>query len=177
MAPLRAAAAALSLAAAAGQVAVLESSRDGGTWVDRGSVPWAPPAQAEVYVTVDRARTYQTHMGFGGALTDTSAINYLLMNATSQRAFLDAYWGDVGAGSLGYNGALTDTTGSCPPAPAAPGVASTLRHHPHHPAHPVGRVAAPRLAGDGLRRRLPVRSLRCSPPSRHQLTGLRQHHV
>ena len=56
------------------------------------------------YITVNRSATFQTMMGFGSALTDTSAINYIMMNDTSKAAFLTANWGSVAEGGLGYTG-------------------------------------------------------------------------
>ena len=76
----------------------------GERWANKGQSQWGPPSGASVLLTVDRASPAQQIFGFGGALTDTSAVNYQLMNTTSRARFLDAYWGrvDTSATSLGY---------------------------------------------------------------------------
>lgn len=94
---------AVAAAAAPGAVSITQSTAAGERWADKGTVAWGPDFASTVYVTVDRARAYQTVLGWGGALTDTSAINWLMMNATSQARFMAAYWGDVSKGALGYN--------------------------------------------------------------------------
>jgi O-glycosyl hydrolase len=100
---LAAAAEAAAAAAAPGAVSITQSTAAGERWADKGTVAWGPDFASTTYVTVDRARAYQTVLGWGGALTDTSAINWLMMNSTSQARFMAAYWGDVSKGALGYN--------------------------------------------------------------------------
>jgi glucosylceramidase len=87
------------------QVTIIQSTMAGERWANKGEANWGPPSGSESHMlTVDRTSLSQQIFGFGGALTDTSAINYQLMNATSRARFLAAYWGRVGAAStsLGY---------------------------------------------------------------------------
>lgn len=100
---LAAAGAVLPLVAA--QVTIIESSSTGEQWANKGQIPWtSPSSNAKSYVVVDRSTALQEIMGFGGALTDTSAINFLMMNDTTKQNFLTAYW-DAEQG-LGYTGEL-----------------------------------------------------------------------
>ena len=86
------------------QVTIIESSKAGATWSNKGTTPWGPAGQATTYITLNRSAIFQTMMGFGSALTDTSAINFLMMNDTSKAAFLTSQWGTVEEGGLGYTG-------------------------------------------------------------------------
>jgi hypothetical protein len=64
-------------------------------------------------VTVDFSSTFQTIVGFGGAITESAVYNFNLLDAATQQAVVDALYGDDGNGtSLRYTfGRLT--IGSC----------------------------------------------------------------
>ncbi|MCM1290102.1 MAG: hypothetical protein NC132_05075 [Corallococcus sp.] len=51
-------------------------------------------------VTVRTAKTYQTHMGFGGAFTEATAQNFFALDEKQQKLFVDAYFS---ADGLRYN--------------------------------------------------------------------------
>ena len=68
------------------------------------------PTEGEVSVFVDPTKTFQTVMGFGGAITDASSEVFAKMPKDKQQQFLEAYYGkDKG---IGYNLART-TIHSC----------------------------------------------------------------
>uniref|UniRef100_M4BQ44 Glycosyl hydrolase family 30 TIM-barrel domain-containing protein n=1 Tax=Hyaloperonospora arabidopsidis (strain Emoy2) TaxID=559515 RepID=M4BQ44_HYAAE len=46
--------------------------------------------------TIDTSKTYQSIIGFGGAFTDASAINFDLLTSTLQESLVNAYFGDDG---------------------------------------------------------------------------------
>src|SRR5215207_1326522 len=50
------------------------------------------PLETQVCVFVDPSRTYQTFLGIGGALTDSSAETFAKLPADKQREFLEAYF-------------------------------------------------------------------------------------
>lgn len=64
------------------------------------------PLETQVCVFVDPARTYQTFLGIGGALTDASAEVFAKLPADRQREFLEAYF-DADRG-IGYTFARTN---------------------------------------------------------------------
>lgn len=64
------------------------------------------PLETQVCVFVDPARTYQTFLGIGGALTDSSAEVFAKLPADKQREFLEAYF-DASKG-IGYTFARTN---------------------------------------------------------------------
>ncbi len=66
----------------------------------------AQPSEGEVIVFVDPDKTFQTILGFGGALTDAAAETFAKLPATKQQEFLDAYF-DKEKG-IGYNLARTN---------------------------------------------------------------------
>jgi glucosylceramidase len=64
------------------------------------------PLETQVCVFVDPSRTYQTHLGIGGALTDASAETFAKLPKDKQQEFLDAYF-DPRKG-IGYSFARTN---------------------------------------------------------------------
>src|SRR5919107_1440663 len=64
------------------------------------------PLETQVCVFVDPTRTYQTFLGIGGALTDSSAEVFAKLPADKQREFLEAYF-DARKG-IGYTFARTN---------------------------------------------------------------------
>jgi glucosylceramidase len=64
------------------------------------------PLETQVCVFVDPSRTYQTHMGIGGALTDASAETFAKLPKDKQQEILDAYF-DPRKG-IGYSFARTN---------------------------------------------------------------------
>lgn len=97
-----AALAALALASAAGYDVALVQSSTSQNWVDLPGLKWGADFPATVDVTVDHTALRQEILGFGGALTDTTAWNVMVgMNETLRDEFLTA-WYDAEAG-LGYS--------------------------------------------------------------------------
>ena len=64
------------------------------------------PLETQICVFVDPSKSYQTMLGFGGALTDSSAETFAKIPADKQREFLDAYY-DREKG-IGYTFARTN---------------------------------------------------------------------
>lgn len=64
------------------------------------------PLETQVCVFVDPSRTYQTHLGIGGALTDASAETFARLPEDKRRELLDAYF-DAQKG-IGYTFARTN---------------------------------------------------------------------
>jgi glucosylceramidase len=64
------------------------------------------PLESQVCVFVDPARTFQTILGIGGALTDASAETFAKLPGPKQQEFLDAYF-DANNG-IGYTLARTN---------------------------------------------------------------------
>jgi glucosylceramidase len=64
------------------------------------------PLETQICVFVDPAKTFQTILGIGGALTDASAETFAKLPPTKQQQFLDAYF-DVSKG-IGYTLARTN---------------------------------------------------------------------
>jgi glucosylceramidase len=64
------------------------------------------PLETQVCVFVDPSKTYQTHLGIGGALTDASAETFAKLPKDRQREVLDAYF-DARKG-IGYTFARTN---------------------------------------------------------------------
>jgi glucosylceramidase len=64
------------------------------------------PLETQICVFVDPSKTYQTMIGFGGAITDASAETFAKIPAAKQREFLDAYF-DREKG-IGYTFARTN---------------------------------------------------------------------
>lgn len=66
----------------------------------------AQPNEGQVCVFVDPAKTFQTFMGIGAALTDASAEIFAKLSKDKQKTFLEAYY-DVNKG-IGYTLARTN---------------------------------------------------------------------
>src|SRR5258707_12267167 len=64
------------------------------------------PLETQVCVFVDPAKTFQTHLGIGGALTDASAETFAKLPPAKQQEILNAYF-DAGKG-IGYTLARTN---------------------------------------------------------------------
>ena len=64
------------------------------------------PLETQVCVFVDPSKTYQTHLGIGGALTDASAETFAKLPKDKQQEILDAYF-DPRKG-IGYSFARTN---------------------------------------------------------------------
>jgi O-glycosyl hydrolase len=63
------------------------------------------PLESEIYVFVDANKTYQSILGIGGAITDSSAEVFAKLPAAKQKEFLEAYY-DENKG-IGYSLART----------------------------------------------------------------------
>jgi len=68
--------------------------------------PKAQPLETETVVFVDPAKTFQTMIGIGGALTDASAETFAKLPADKQREFLAAYYDNEKG--IGYTFARTN---------------------------------------------------------------------
>src|SRR5258705_4127685 len=68
--------------------------------------PMGQPLETQICVFVDPAKTFQTILGIGGALTDASAETFAKLPKAKQQEFLSAYF-DVSKG-IGYNLARTN---------------------------------------------------------------------
>src|ERR1051325_1559055 len=64
------------------------------------------PLETQVCVFVDPSKTYQTHLGIGGALTDASAETFAKLPKDRQQEVMDAYF-DARKG-IGYTFARTN---------------------------------------------------------------------
>jgi glucosylceramidase len=51
---------------------------------------------------IDRSKTYQEIIGFGGAFTEASAINWRSLSMTEQAGVINAYFASPEQGGLGY---------------------------------------------------------------------------
>ncbi len=68
--------------------------------------PLGQPLETQICVFVDPAKTFQTHLGIGGALTDASAETFAKLPPAKQQEILNAYF-DAGKG-IGYTLARTN---------------------------------------------------------------------
>src|SRR5882672_5557252 len=68
--------------------------------------PLGQPLETQICVFVDPAKTFQTILGNGGALTDASAETFAKLPGPKQREILNAYF-DAGTG-IGYTLARTN---------------------------------------------------------------------
>ena len=83
-----------------------ESSKDRLTRYEAAFEAPLSAEEAENYsgytVTLDPSKKYQSILGFGGALTDASAVNFNKLDAATQEQVLELYYGESGlAYSLG----------------------------------------------------------------------------
>ena len=87
-------------AAAAGTIGVVESSEAGAQWTSMPALHWgADDFASPVAVTTDLAHKKQSIMGFGSAMTDTSAYNAeVWMNDKTKTEYFEALWGATGLG-------------------------------------------------------------------------------
>jgi glucosylceramidase len=94
--------AALAAAAAlVADIAVIQSNASA-QWVSLPPLSWAPDFPSDRVLAVNRSAVQQAILGFGGALTDTTAWNVMVgMNETLRDLFLSAYF-DAEVG-LGYS--------------------------------------------------------------------------
>lgn len=83
-------------AAPAANVEVYLTAQEGGARLARQSAVSLRPAgqftEKSAYVFVDRAKSFQTLLGIGGALTDASAETYAKLPEAKRRALLRAYF-------------------------------------------------------------------------------------
>src|SRR5919199_2811371 len=68
--------------------------------------PLAQPLETQVCVFVDPTKTFQTHLGIGGAITDAAAETFAKLPPDKQQEVLRAYY-DAAAG-IGYTLARTN---------------------------------------------------------------------
>ena len=93
------AAAAAAAAAAAGSIELVESSEAGAHWKAMPPLSWTDDFAADVEVTAQLEQKKQTVMGFGSAMTDTSAYNAMVwMDDKTRDGFFEALWGKSGLG-------------------------------------------------------------------------------
>lgn len=93
------AATAMSVRSAAGSISVVESSEAGAQWAQLPALNWGNDFPSYVDVSVDTSRHLQSILGFGSAMTDTSAYNAMVWMSNETRAqFFEAMWGASGLG-------------------------------------------------------------------------------
>jgi len=68
--------------------------------------PFGQPLETEVCVFVDPAKTFQTFIGIGGAITDASAETFAKLSKAKQQEFLSAYYSTDNG--IGYTLARTN---------------------------------------------------------------------
>ena len=92
--------AAAAAAAAAGSIELVESSEAGAHWKAMPPLSWGTDDfAADVEVTAQLEQKKQTVMGFGSAMTDTSAYNAMVwMDDKTRDGFFEALWGKSGLG-------------------------------------------------------------------------------
>ena len=85
---------------AGGSVELVESSEAGAHWKSMPPLRWeTDDFDAEVAVTAQLKERKQIVMGFGSAMTDTSAYNAMVwMDDRTRSAFFEALWGKTGLG-------------------------------------------------------------------------------
>ena len=54
------------------------------------------PFLADVVFTIDRSKTYQSIIGFGGAFTDSTSMNILSLSEGAQDHLLKSYFSPLG---------------------------------------------------------------------------------
>ena len=90
---------ALAASASAAPIAVVESGASGAQWAPRAPQDWSPggPADDASAIAIDVASMRQEVLGFGSAITDTSAYNAMVYaNADIREQFVEALWGESG---------------------------------------------------------------------------------
>ena len=83
---------------AAHQIVGEQSTNNGAMWALTAPLTWGSDFPSSKSLTIARTTREQPMLGFGAAFTDTSGWNYMKMNATTRAAFLEAGWGETGAG-------------------------------------------------------------------------------
>lgn len=84
-------------AGAPGTVTVVQSSAAGDTWKLLPPLSWGEDFSAALDVTVNASALHQQILGFGTAMTDTSAYNSVVFMTPATRAeFFEALWGKTG---------------------------------------------------------------------------------
>jgi glucosylceramidase len=79
------------------QITVVQTARDGGYRLNTTTpVAWQPDFTSPVTVLVDPTTKFQTILGFGGALTESSAYVYSTLSKSLQQQVVEAYWGPTG---------------------------------------------------------------------------------
>jgi glucosylceramidase len=83
-----------------GTISVVQSSEGGDQWKSLPPLTWGGEFKSAVDITVMLNATRQKIMGFGAAMTDTSAYNAMVwMNNKSRDEYFEALWGKTGLGS------------------------------------------------------------------------------
>ena len=80
------------------QIVGEQSSMAGATWALTSPITWSTDFSSAKSLTIARTTRAQTMLGFGAAFTDTAGWNVNRMNAATRSAFLEAGWGETGAG-------------------------------------------------------------------------------
>ena len=85
------------LARAANEVSLIQSSATGDEWAPQPPLSWGADSPSPTDISVDSRQLHQTIMGFGTAMTDSSAYNAMVfMNASIRAEFFEALWGKGG---------------------------------------------------------------------------------
>ncbi len=80
----------------------VQTSRQDGTAMSRVELaPWQSERAEIPEISINKAVEYQTHLGLGGAFTESAAVNYQRLSETAKKQFLTQYF-DPDQGS-GYN--------------------------------------------------------------------------
>lgn len=89
--------AAATLGAAAGDIALTQSSAAGDQWAPQAPLSWSADFAAAIDVSIDAHVLHQEMMGFGTGMTDTSAVNAMVFMRDDVRAeWYEALWGASG---------------------------------------------------------------------------------
>jgi glucosylceramidase len=88
----------VSVATALEPVKVVQTAKDNGDRLtEKPSVNFSPdPVAASINITVDISKKYQEIIGFGGALTESSAYIFAQLSSDLQQEIIDAYFGPSG---------------------------------------------------------------------------------
>eukprot|EP00029_Vermamoeba_vermiformis_P000310 TRINITY_DN1034_c0_g1_i1.p1 TRINITY_DN1034_c0_g1~~TRINITY_DN1034_c0_g1_i1.p1 ORF type:complete len:471 (-),score=165.50 TRINITY_DN1034_c0_g1_i1:42-1454(-) len=88
----------VSIASAFSPINVVQTAKDNGDRLTtKPSVNFSPtPVAASINITVDISKKYQEIIGFGGALTESSAYVFSQLSSDLQQEIIDAYYGPNG---------------------------------------------------------------------------------
>jgi glucosylceramidase len=88
----------VSVVTALEPVKVVQTAKDNGDRLtEKPSVNFSPdPVAASINITVDISKKYQEIIGFGGALTESSAYIFAQLSSDLQQEIIDAYFGPSG---------------------------------------------------------------------------------